>query len=102
MFTNSPDDRVYLGRLERAVAATPKELVAEGRAQNELSTVHWLIENAGEEYEGKKIIRFYKLSILRNGVIAAQKTISSKEVPDNESAATLVKAMFAKLPSKAN
>lgn len=58
-------------KLEKVVAAVPKEHLQEGKPQNQLSSVHWTLENAPGGY---------KITIMRSGIIVAQKTLERADL----------------------
>lgn len=71
MLDMSPVTKAIFARLERATAAVQSEHIAQGREQNPRSTVHWTMENHGAGY---------KITMMRGGVIIAQKALDRADV----------------------
>ncbi len=101
MLDMTPLTKAIFGRLERATAAVMPEHIAQGRAQNPRSTVHWTMENHGAGY---------KITMMRGGVIVAQKALELSDVTvrdakgnrvaaPQETFDALSEAMFEKVPA---
>ncbi len=92
MFSQTNETKALFTRLEKATAAVPKKDIEEGREQNPLSAVHWTME----QHAGG-----YKITIIRGGIIAGQKSVEAKDLKDQESVDAIVKVMFDKFAAKA-
>ena len=91
MFSQTNETKALFTRLEKAVAATPKKDLEEGREQNPLSAVHWTFENYGTGY---------KITLMKRGLVAGQKTVEAKDLKDQESVDAIVQSMFEKIAPK--
>lgn len=89
--------KMMLERLGRSTAATPKKDMDEGRAQNPLSTVHWLLEIVGSMPKREKEPRTYRVSVLKGKLICGTMDIPPGECGSQEEMDGFCQTLYGKL-----